>query len=55
MRDFMAARPSFCAGCQLEAQCLGGCKAAAEVCRGSPWETDLFLEAYRSQAVKPGP
>ncbi|MHC4916853.1 MAG: radical SAM protein [Planctomycetota bacterium] len=54
MSDFKAARPEFCAGCRLEEECLGGCKAAAEVCCGSPWKCDPFLEAYRSQAVKPG-
>jgi radical SAM protein with 4Fe4S-binding SPASM domain len=54
MSDFKAARPEFCAGCRLEDECLGGCKAAAEVCCGSPWKCDPFLEAYKPQAVKPG-
>ena len=53
MADFMAARPSFCAGCRMEATCLGGCKAAAEACRGSAWECDPFLEAFGAQAVRP--
>ena len=53
MREFMAARPAFCAGCRLEDECLGGCKASAEVCRGSAWVCDPFLEAFGAQAVKP--
>ncbi|MHC4607719.1 MAG: radical SAM protein [Planctomycetota bacterium] len=55
MRDFMEARPKFCSGCGLEKECLGGCKAAAEVCCGSAWECDPFLAAYRDRAVKPAP
>jgi radical SAM protein with 4Fe4S-binding SPASM domain len=54
MQDFVAARPEFCAGCSLEDECLGGCKAAAEVCCGSPWECDPFLAAFKGQATKPG-
>ena len=53
MKEFMSARPEFCAGCKLEHQCLGGCKAAAEACRGSPWKCDPFLEAYKHLAKKP--
>lgn len=53
MRQFAAARPEFCAGCRLEHECLGGCKAAAEACCGSVWEEDPFLAAFRQQAVKP--
>jgi len=52
MEEFMAARPEFCAGCSLEHECLGGCKAAAEACCGSPWKSDPFLAAYQHQAVK---
>jgi radical SAM protein with 4Fe4S-binding SPASM domain len=52
MQEFMAARPEFCAGCSLEDECLGGCKAAAEVCCGSVRKSDPFLGAYQSQAVK---
>jgi len=54
MADFMAARPAFCAGCRMEDQCLGGCKAAAEVCCGSAWAADPFLAAFEGQAVRPG-
>ena len=53
MRAFMAARPAFCAGCALENRCQGGCKAAAEVCCGSPGEMDPLLAAYAAQAVRP--
>jgi len=53
MKDFCAARPDFCAGCKLEMTCLGGCKAAAEVCGGSPWACDPFLAAFGEQARKP--
>jgi len=52
MEDFFDARPEFCAGCKLEDQCLGGCKAAAEVCCGSVWALDPFLQAFADQAVK---
>jgi len=51
--NLKAARPEFCRGCGMEAQCLGGCKAAAEVCCGSPSECDPFLAAFRARAVKP--
>ncbi len=50
MRAFVAARPPFCAGCVHEETCLGGCKAAAEVCRGSVNALDPFLEAYLTEA-----
>lgn len=54
MADFVAARPEFCDGCSMEDECLGGCKAAAEVCCGSPWKCDPFLGEFRGQARKPG-
>ena len=52
MRSFAAARPEFCRGCKLEMQCLGGCKAAAEACSGSPWALDPFLAAFRHLAAR---
>jgi len=52
MRDFFAARPEFCGDCALEMECLGGCKAAAEVCCGSAWKMDPFLAAFAAQAKK---
>jgi radical SAM protein with 4Fe4S-binding SPASM domain len=51
-RAFNEARPGFCAGCRLEMQCLGGCKAAAEACCGSPWDMDPYLGAFHGRAVK---
>ena len=53
LRAFVAARPRFCAGCSQEALCLGGCKAAAEVCSGSAGEMDPFLSAHRGEARRP--
>jgi len=53
MRAFVAARPEFCSGCRLEMECLGGCKAAAEACFGSPSVMDPFLAAFHDSAVKP--
>ncbi len=52
MSEFMAACPEFCTGCRLERECLGGCKAAAEVCFGSPAKADPFLAAFMGQAKK---
>lgn len=52
MRDFRAARPKFCAGCKLETECMGGCKAAAEAATGSACELDPFLAAFMPQAVR---
>ena len=46
-REFVAARPAFCAGCALKSQCPGGCKAAAEACTGCVSEMDPFLAAFR--------
>jgi len=46
MADFAAARPELCLGCEFEEKCLGGCKAAAEVCCGSTWQCDPFLGAF---------
>ena len=53
MRRFVKARPAFCAGCAVETECQGGCKAAAEVCCGSPAELEPFVRAFKSRAVKP--
>jgi radical SAM protein with 4Fe4S-binding SPASM domain len=53
MRDFFDARPVFCKDCRMVETCLGGCKAAAEACCGSPWECDPFLAAFRQEAVRP--
>jgi radical SAM protein with 4Fe4S-binding SPASM domain len=53
MHAFMAARPDFCAGCGVEHQCQGGCKAAAEACCGSPSVMDPFLAAFHGSACRP--
>jgi len=52
MQRFIAARPAFCSGCSIELQCLGGCKAAAEICCGSASQMDPFLAAFHHQARK---
>ncbi|MHC4795569.1 MAG: radical SAM protein [Planctomycetota bacterium] len=52
LADFRAARPQFCNGCGLEEECLGGCKAAAEVCYGSLTACDPFLHINRDRANK---
>ena len=51
MKDYINARPDVCTDCESEEECMGGCKAAAEVCFGSPWHCDPFLEANRDLAV----
>jgi len=50
MTEFCAARPTFCHGCQIETECQGGCKAAAEACYNSVSAKDPFLAAFHSQA-----
>ncbi len=54
MAEFASARPGFCTGCKVEPNCLGGCKAAAEVCSGSLSALDPFVAAFREQASKLG-
>jgi pyrroloquinoline quinone biosynthesis protein E len=52
LADFMKARPSFCSGCRIEDECLGGCKAAAEACYGSLTACEPFLELNKGRARK---
>ncbi len=52
LEQFRQARPEFCAGCKLENECLGGCKAAAEVCYGSLTACEPFLELNKELATK---
>lgn len=52
MARFASARPAFCGGCRVESECLGGCKASAEVCFGSIHESDPFMRAFSGQAHK---
>ncbi len=43
VKDFIASMPPFCFPCEKKNTCLGGCKAAAEACFGSPSQEDPFL------------
>jgi len=52
LADFKQARPALCRGCRLEDACLGGCKAAAQVCYGSLTAPEPFLELNRSRIKK---
>ena len=52
LSQFMKARPPFCAGCSIEEECLGGCKAAAETCYGLLTACDPFLELNKARAQK---
>lgn len=51
-RDFMKAYPAFCSDCSIVKDCQGGCKAAAEVCYGSPYKEDPFLKLNKEKALK---
>ncbi len=50
MADFVAAVPAFCAPCARRDECLGGCKAAAQVCYGSLEAEEPFLRRNRERA-----
>ena len=50
LQQFVQASPAFCAGCRIEKECQGGCKASAEACYGSLTACDPFLELNRSLA-----
>ena len=54
MTEFKAARPDICAGCALELECQGGCKAAGEACYGSLKEPDPFLNLNADKMRKLG-
>ena len=55
LAEFRQARPDVCRGCGLEEECLGGCKAAAQVCYGSLTAPEPFLELNRDLiSKKPG-
>jgi radical SAM protein with 4Fe4S-binding SPASM domain len=47
---FVSAAPAFCRPCAMHDTCLGGCKAAAQVCYGSLYEEEPFLRRNRDQA-----
>jgi radical SAM protein with 4Fe4S-binding SPASM domain len=53
MNDFVSARPSFCSDCRVVDTCLGGCKAAGQVCYGRPEELIPLLRTYRHLTKKP--
>ena len=50
LAHFVEAVPQFCDPCALRDTCQGGCKAAAEVCYGSPRAEEPFLHSNREQA-----
>lgn len=52
MRKFSGAVTEFCKGCHYEKICMGGCKAAAEVCYGSMLEAEPFLKMNMEAAGK---
>jgi pyrroloquinoline quinone biosynthesis protein E len=51
LSPFVQAAPAFCAPCTMRDTCLGGCKAAAEVCYGSLGAEEPFLHLNRGLAV----
>jgi radical SAM protein with 4Fe4S-binding SPASM domain len=52
LKAFKQARPALCQGCALEESCLGGCKAAAEVCYGSLCQPEPFLKLNQHLIAK---
>jgi len=46
MTCYREALPDMCVGCETAVDCQGGCKAAAEVCLGSPSCADPFVSAW---------
>jgi radical SAM protein with 4Fe4S-binding SPASM domain len=50
-QSFTEAIPAFCGVCSRRLECQGGCKAAAEVCYGSPLLEEPFLKRNRRNAV----
>ncbi|MHC4664114.1 MAG: radical SAM protein [Planctomycetota bacterium] len=52
MKEFAAACPEFCSGCDMAQTCLGCCKAAGEVCIGSVHELDPFVARFRDAVSK---
>ncbi|MGD8241086.1 MAG: radical SAM protein [Armatimonadota bacterium] len=50
-RDFMAAVPEECAGCEHLRECQGGCKAAAEQCYADLTACDPFLSHCTDPSV----
>ena len=50
LASFVQAAPAFCAPCTMRDRCLGGCKAAAQVCYGSLSAEEPFLHGNREIA-----
>lgn len=50
LAGFVEAVPAFCEPCGLCHRCMGGCKAAAQVCYGSLWAEEPFLHWNRLDA-----
>ncbi len=50
MAPFLEPAPAFCDPCTVREACLGGCKAAAQVCYGSLAAEDPFLHCNRASA-----
>ena len=50
LAPFVQAAPAFCSPCAMRDTCLGGCKAAAEVCYGSLSAEEPFLHRNRESA-----
>jgi radical SAM protein with 4Fe4S-binding SPASM domain len=53
MQAFACAVPRFCTNCSRRAECLGGCKASAQVCYGSLTAQEPFLRT-NLPAMVPG-
>lgn len=50
--NFISTVPTFCSQCNIKNSCLGGCKAAAEVCFGSMQEEEPFLKINKNSQEK---
>lgn len=50
--NFISAIPAFCSPCNIRNSCLGGCKAAAEVCFGSTKEEEPFLRINKNNQMR---
>lgn len=48
--EFVNALPSSCSNCGSRGKCAGGCRAAAQVCYGSPSMCDPFVEVHKEEA-----
>ena len=53
LKDFVSALPAQCSACGHRATCQGGCKAAAQVCYGSPEAVEPFLRQEQTARLNP--